>query len=566
MLAKCMLASPAAGHRLRCCEILRRVKSHLQRWSEGDLAALCSEAMADGQTLSRHQSSSPTSSQQTHNIRRAKLAVQNGQHSKAIKALTSKGLATPSPEVLQEMLCKHPQGTPPALPSGQVPPPARLHQSVILKGVRSFLNGSAPGPSGLRPSHLREAVECPSPDSAYLILTSLSNFVNLLAAGQAPSFVLPHLCGATLLACPKKRGGHRPIAVGEVLRQLVSKSLVLAISHSAFSALTPLQLGVCVKGGCEAIIHAVSKLTSSSPADRRWTLQLDFCNAFNNINRNAMFVEIRRCIPSISAWMESCYSCQPLLLGKDSIHSCCGVQQGDPLGPPGFALSLHPLVERIKAEAPGLALNAWYLDDGTLVGSPEDLAAALHIVKRDSPSLGLHLNCSKSLLFIPDEVAAPNSPLPSDIPIIRRGFCLLGCPVCPPDYCEEVFRGRLAKLRVSLVALLDMGDSQLETTLLHSCLALPKVSFVLHACPRTHICQAATDFDRALREALESIMGGPLSDWSLLKVSLRSSLGGLNLSSASLHAPAAFLAACSSSQSLVEGLLGHPPSPSPTPT
>ena len=69
----------------------------------------------------------------------------------------------------------------------------------------------------------------------------------------------------------------------------------------------------------------------------------DFRNAFNNINWDAMFVEIRRCIPSISAWMESCYSCQPfLLLGKDSIHSCCGVQQGDPLGPLGFALSLHP--------------------------------------------------------------------------------------------------------------------------------------------------------------------------------------------------------------------------------
>ena len=168
--------------------------------------------------------------------------------------------------------------------------------------------------------------------------------------------------------------------------------------------------------------------------------------------------------------------------------------------------------------------------------------------------------------FHPEEVVAPNSPLPSDIPITRRGFCLLGCPVGPPDYCEEVFRDRLAKVRVSLVALRDMGDSQLETILLRSCLALPKVSFVLRACPPsapTHICQAATDFDRALREPLESIVSGLLSDWSWLKASLPSSLGGLNLRSASLHAPAAFLAACSSSQSLVEGLLGHPRSPSP---
>ena len=216
-------------------------------------------------------------------------------------------------------------------------------------------------------------------------------------------------------------------------------------------------------------------------------------------------MEIRHRIPSLSTWMECCYSCQPLLLlGKESIHSGCGVQQGDPLDPLGFALSLHPHFERIKAEVPGLALNSWYLDDGTLMGSLEDLAAALHIVERDGPPVGLHLNRSKSLLFIPEEVAAPNSPLPPDIPMARRGFCLLGCPIGPPDFCEEVFRDRIAKVKTALKALQDMGDSQLDITLLRSCLALPKVSFVLRACPPTHIHQAAAEFDYAVREALES--------------------------------------------------------------
>ena len=73
--------------------------------------------------------------------------------------------------------------------------------------------------------------------------------------------------------------------------------------------------------------------------------------------------------------MESCYSSQPLLrLGEDTLLSCSGVQQGDPLGPLGFALTLHPIPERIDEEVPDLAINAWYLDDGTLCGSPEDLA------------------------------------------------------------------------------------------------------------------------------------------------------------------------------------------------
>ena len=102
--------------------------------------------------------------------------------------------------------------------------------------------------------------------------------------------------------------------------------------------------------------------------------------------------------------MEACYSFQPLLhLGLDTICSCCGVQQGDPLEQLQFALTLYPVVERIKAEVPGLALNAWFLDDGALAGSPGDLAAALHIIKRGGPSVGLYLNQAKSFLFIPED-------------------------------------------------------------------------------------------------------------------------------------------------------------------
>ena len=43
-------------------------------------------------------------------------------------------------------------------------------------------------------------------------------------------------------------------------------------------------------------------------------------------------------------------------------------------------LTLHFIVEGIKADhVPHLTLNAWYLDDVILVGSPEDLADALSI-------------------------------------------------------------------------------------------------------------------------------------------------------------------------------------------
>ena len=204
-------------------------------------------------------------------------------------------------------------------------------------------------------------------------------------------------------------------------------------------------------------------------------------------------------------------------------------------------------------------MNAWYLDDGTLMGPPDALSTALQVVERDGPSLGLHLNRAKSLLFVPSQCDASRSPLPPDIPFRQDGFCLLGCPIGPPSICEEVLQTRIHKIKECLEVLHDMGDAQLETTLLRSCLALPKLSYILRTCPPSHITQAASDFDVAMRETLEAILGGPTSEWSWLKASLPSSRGGVNLRSAVKHAPAAFIASSVQSRGWVEKILDQPP-------
>ncbi len=202
------------------------------------------------------------------------------------------------------------------------------------------------------------------------------------------------------------------------------------------------------------------------------------------------------------------------------------------------------------------------------MGSPEELAAALHIVECEGPPLGLHLNHSKSLLYIPEDAVQAKSVLPTDIPTTRRDFYLLGCPIGPPDYCEEVFDARLSKLKESHGVLHGVGNSQVECTLLCSCLALPKVIFILRTCPPSHIQCTAAEFDRAICCTLETIVGGPVSHWSWLKASLPCSRRGLNLRSALRHSPIAFLASTSVTKSLVLQILASPPDPSPhiTPT
>lgn len=74
--------------------------------------------------------------------------------------------------------------------------------------------------------------------------------------------------------------------------------------------MAPLQLGVGVKGGTEATIHAANAIFNDPevPANRKWVLQVDFANAFNEISRTEMLAAIRRYCPKASAWAEACYA------------------------------------------------------------------------------------------------------------------------------------------------------------------------------------------------------------------------------------------------------------------
>ena len=313
--------------------------------------------------------------------------------------------------------------------------------------------------------------------------------------------------------------------------------------------------------GCEAIVHAVSQTLEDeglSP-DSCHVLLLDFSNAFNSIDRSHMFSEVRARIPSLSSWVESCYSSQPILhFGKHTILSRCGVQQGDPLGPLCFALTLHPIVERLKRDVPNLLIDAWYLDDGTLCGTAEDLAKALAIIEEDGPPRGLRLNRSKSLHYIPEDADGSHNPLPPEIPITRSGFSLLGSPIGPASFCESIAAKRVEKIRSAVTKLRDLEDSQIQSTLLHSCLALPKLNFLLRSCPPVYIHQATMAFDNMMRECLFELAGGPLSKWAWQKASLPSSLGGLNIRSASLHAPAAFVSSPDQSRALISRIRNQP--------
>ena len=148
--------------------------------------------------------------------------------------------------------------------------------------------------------------------------------------------------------------------------------------------------------------------------------------------------------------------------------------------------------------------------------------------------------------------------LVSDIPITSDGFTVLGSLLDPAEYRLETILGRIQKMKYSLHRLGDLEDSQMETALLRSCFSLPKFTHLLRTCPPDIIQSALVKFDEIMRDVVSDLAGCPLSDWSWLKSSLPSSLGGLNIRHATLYAPTNFIVSLHQSESLVSDILGHP--------
>jgi hypothetical protein len=189
-------------------------------------------------------------------------------------------------------------------------------------------------------------------------------------------------------AAHKKSGGHHPIAIRETLQRWACKCLASQAMEDCSSYLPPMQLGVGIKGGSEAIIHAVASIfeNAESPPASKWILQVNFSNAYNNIDRKTLLKEVRTHCPKLSAWVETCYGDPShLFFGSHTILSSAGGHQGDPLISLFFALVLQPLILCIKEASPHLLLNVWFLDNGTIAGMHKDLLKLFCILKEEGP-------------------------------------------------------------------------------------------------------------------------------------------------------------------------------------
>ena len=150
-----------------------------------------------------------------------------------------------------------------------------------------------------------------------------------------------------------------------------------------------------------------------------------------------------------------------LFFGNFLISSQAGVQQRDPLGPFLFCLVLQVLVSKLSKEAPNLALNNWYMDDGSLFGKIVDVLKAWNIIKELGPALGLFVNLEKCELISSNGTSDVFDDFEPEIIKISNGdMTILGSAVGSKQHCEEwVSRKLVKKLPILLSKLVNLGHS-----------------------------------------------------------------------------------------------------------
>ncbi len=275
--------------------------------------------------------------------KRASLKLEEGDVKGAVRALLSEDkIILPSNDTLQVLAQKHPPCPPDRrriLPVQSIPP-LRASESDISEALKHFPPGSAGGPDGLKPQHLREMADGPS---GHNFIACLTLFVNMILSGNSPAVIRSYLFGGTLLGFQKKDGGVRPIAIGYTIRRLAAKVAVHRVAAKCGSIMGHRQLGFGVAGGAEAAAHAVRCFLSNLSPNEVF-VKLDFTNAFNSIRRDCVLEAVARFVPELMAFVSSAYAETSVLsFGEFLVESAEGVQQGDPLGPWSVVvLSLPP--------------------------------------------------------------------------------------------------------------------------------------------------------------------------------------------------------------------------------
>ena len=259
-----------------------------------------------------------------------------------------------------------------------------------------------------------------------------------------------------------------------------------------------------------------------------------------------MLEAVAKDMPEIYRFAHASYSCGSVLkFGTHVIMSEEGPQQGDPLGPMLFCLTIHPLLMSLKSE-----LRIGFLDDVTLGGPEKVVSEDITVVESEAAKLGLQLNKLKC------EITSRVNRQQNSYREAFSGFqftdldnlFMLGSPVMAGSAVNRALEQKTNDLKKAIFRLSTLHAHD-ALVILRISLSIPKLMYTL----RTASCHGSfrlTEFDIALKDGLSSILNVNLSEDQWNQASLPVRDGGLGIRSAASLATSAFLASAARTNDL----------------
>jgi hypothetical protein len=210
------------------------------------------------------------------------------------------------------------------------------------------------------------------------------------------------------------------------------------------------------------------------------------------------------------------------------------------MGPAGFCFATQDLWESFSDFA-GILWQAWYMDDGTLVGTLEGLSQVVAAIQTEGPARGLYLNKKKCVLWGPAAIQASLEAHPtlhgiSSLPFEpTSGLRVLGVPVDHPadvgTFTKAMFGKAVARLESMCSRLTHLPAAHVQYTLLRYCLDGCRLNFLTRCSSMTHTSAMVQRADAVLCQTLGDILGTPLSPKQWDQATLPQRFGGLGISS-----------------------------------
>ena len=278
-----------------------------------------------------------------------------------------------------------------------------------LEGVR-FAALSAPGPSGARPEHLRDALAARPRAAATRLYQAVSALHAAALAGDLPECAR-WILASRLVYLKKKNGEPRPVRVGELWRRIVAKRLAHDLRQAAQAIfLNARQFGIAMPCGTDALVHFRATLEEALRADDNEALavlDLDLRNAFPSLEWDAIRASVARHMPSLLPWITWSHGQpSPVHLPSGGVKWVDrGAEQGDPLGSILCGLVVIDVMIRTRArvqkcleDEDGYAhlshdvvlrlFDAWFMDDGQVVLPPNLVDLFLRALDEELAAVG----------------------------------------------------------------------------------------------------------------------------------------------------------------------------------